>query len=107
MTEASPAEKEVKLQARFRIEPFDIGIESNSTESEAGATIVSLINALQAVREQIMIAISSTDTAKLNRKTRAVPEDADSLEKVAARLRVDTGELAKMFYIARKRLYHE
>jgi len=107
LTETSPADKEVKVQVRFRIEPFDIGIESNSMESEAGVTIVSLINVLQAIREQIILAISSMDTSKLNRKMRPVPEEADSLEKVAARLNVDSGELAKMFYIARKRLYHE
>lgn len=107
LTETSPADKEVKVQVRFRIEPFDIGIESNSRESEAGTTIVSLMNALQAIREQIMLAISSMDTSKLNRKMRPVPEDSDSLEKVAARLNVDSGELAKMFYVARKRLYHE
>lgn len=107
MTETSPPDKEVKVQVRFRIEPFDIGIESNSRESEAGTTIVSLMNALQAIREQIMLAISSMDTSKLNRKMRPVPEDADSLEKVAARLNVDSGELAKMFYVARKRRYHE
>ena len=107
MTETSPADKEVKVQVRFRIEPLDIGIESNSRESEAGVTIVSLINVLQAIREQIILAISSMDTSKLNRKMRPVPEEADSLEKVAARLKVDSGELSKMFYIARKRLYHE
>ncbi|MCX6659805.1 MAG: hypothetical protein NTX81_05435 [Candidatus Bathyarchaeota archaeon] len=107
MTEASPADKEVKVQVRFRIEPFDIGIESNSKESEAGATVASLINTLQTIQERIILAISSRDTPKLNSEMRPVPEDTDSLEKVAARLRIDSGELAKMFYIARKRLYHE
>jgi hypothetical protein len=107
LTEASPADKEVKVQVRFRIEPFDIGIESNSKESEVGTTVASLISTLQAIQERAVLAISSRNTSKLNSETRPVPEDTDSLEEVATRLKVDNGELAKMFYIAHKRLYHE
>ena len=106
MTEGSISDKEVRIQIRFVIEPFEIAVEAASKESEAGATIAGLIKALQAKREEISTAISTLDISKFKPIGRKVTMEAeDPLEKVAARLSVDIEKLKKIFLVDAEKVF--
>lgn len=106
MSQASSAEKDVKVQVRFIIEPFEIGIETSGKESETGATIASLLSAIQARQEEITTAITSMDVSKFKPiKRKPVAEAEDPLDKVALKLNVDVEELKKMFLIEEGKVF--
>jgi len=98
--QASSLDKDVKVQIRFVIEPFEIGIEAGSKESETGATIAGLLRAIQARQEEIISAISSMDVSKFKPiKREPVAEEEHPLGIVALKLNVGVEELKKMFLI--------
>lgn len=100
MDQVSRPEKDVKVQVRFIIDPFEIGIETISKEAETGATIASLISAIQARQEDIASAVSSIDLSKLKVvKRKPVAEAEDPIDKVALRLNLGVEEVKRMFLI--------
>jgi len=106
MTESPISDKEVRIQIRFVIEPFEIALEAASKESEAGVTIASLIETVQTKQEEISTAISTLDISKFKPITRKLAMEAeDPLEKAAARLNVDIEKLEKIFLVDAEKVF--
>jgi hypothetical protein len=106
LSEAPPVDKNLKIRLRFVIEPFEIGLETESKESEIGTTVASLVGSVQASQEKMTSAISSVDVSKfapIRRKQVLEPEDA--LERVAARLDVDAIKIKKVFLVEKEKVF--
>jgi len=106
LSQVSPLDRDVKVQIRFTIEPFEIGIETASKESETGTTIASLISAVQARQGEISEAISSIDVSKFKPiRQKLVMEAENPLEKTAMKLNVEVEKLKKIFIVEKDEVF--
>jgi hypothetical protein len=106
LSEAPPVEKNLKVRLRFVIEPFEIGLETESKESEIGTIVASLVGSVQASQEKMTTAISSVDVSKFAPiRRKQVLELEDPLEKVAARLNVDVIKIKKVFLVEKEKVF--